>query len=145
MRLEKGLGARSGRAYIFCWKKQFVKKGIQDLGMFKRAGTKGWGQSGGTWAGRMRCQPGKTAPTASLATDLLPLIIHLGFLGQNGLGWDPLLHRRTLQGPHSLAKAYLSTLTDLKVCAPLCLSAAWEASSRSPCPILLIELQRKRP
>lgn len=113
--------------------------------MFKRAGTKGWGQSGGHWAGGMRCQLGKTPPMASLATALLPLIIHLGFLGQNGLGWDPLLHRHALQGPHSLAKAYLSTLTDLKVRAPLCLSAAWEDSSRSPCLTLLIELQRKRP
>lgn len=122
--IGEGAGSQISQGLYILLEEAVCEKGIQDLGMSKRAGMKRWELSGGTWAGRMRCQLGKTVPMASLAMDLLPLIIHLGFLGQDGRGWAPLLHQQALQGPHSLAKAYLSTLTDLKVCAPLCLSAS---------------------
>lgn len=92
----EGAGSQIRQCLHILLEEAVCKKGIQDLGMFKGAGTKGWGQSGGYWAGGMRYQLGKTPPTPSLATALLPLIIHLGFLGQNGLGWDPLLPQHTL-------------------------------------------------
>ena len=83
--------------------------------------------------------------SAPLAMYLLYLSVHLVFLGTVPLGSDPSSHMAHAQGLSGLAGTCLSPLIDLKVCAPLCLSAAWEDCNQSPRLILLIELQSKGP
>lgn len=99
----------------------------------------------GHWAERKRCQLGKKAPHQLLWWYLLPLFVHLGFVGRTLLGWDLLHSWLSLPGLSSLARAHLPTVMDLKVCAPLCLSATWEDSNKSPSLLLLIELQKRGP
>lgn len=98
MRLEKRLAARSGRAYILCWKKQFIKKEFRiwecSKGQVRRA--RGKVVDIGL---AMRCQLGETASTASLATDLLPLITHLGFLGAEWPWLGPIVAPAHTPGP----------------------------------------------
>lgn len=143
MMLEWGLGPGHERP-IHLARRSSLKE-IQNLEMFKEADT-GLEGSDGHWTGKERCPWDKKAPTASLATPVLPLINHLGFVGRALFGWDPLLlmaltagAEQTYQGP-SFYPHGLKSLRPL-----LCLSAAWEDSTKSPSLILLIELQRKGP
>lgn len=107
-------------------------------------GGDGGGGSDGHWAERKRCWLGKKTPTAPLARTFFPHCppgLPLCAAGRSWAGTHFCTWHR-LRGLSSRAKAYLSTLTDLGISAPLCLLATWEDSNKSPCLSLLIELQR---
>lgn len=94
------------------------------------------------WRGEISAR--EEGPMSSIYHTSPELIAHLDFMSKTLLGWDPLLYMAHNPRAEQLCQA-LSTLMDFKVCAPLCLSAALDDANRSPCLLLLIELQRKGP
>lgn len=136
---EKGPGARSCRAYTFCWKKQFIKRNLgyenvpkgryKGVGEVMDTGLEGRGVSWVRKPQRLH-QPCASFPSLSPGP-------HGQDAGTCFCTWH------VLQGLGSLAKAHLSTLMDLEV-PHFALQPPGRHSNKSPCLILLIELQREK-
>lgn len=119
-----------------------LRKRIQDMEVFKSPGIEGRGKVTATGQEARDLSWGRRSQGSISHVPFTPHCLP-GHHGQTLL--CPIFAHGTHFGSWTALPEPTFTIMDLKVCAPLCLSSTWEDFNKSPCLVLLIELQRKGP